>query len=143
MPGSRCPIMASPADPHGSAEQHVWLLRAWHLAVLRLAVTRDNAERLGVLAIANEIDRLGRRQEDGSGFHFFRRTSLEVCAAVLRQHESDQIILRHYLAQIEDVRLRRALAAALDVPEEKPNSAKSRLRPNSDLWRGLSSRSAS
>jgi hypothetical protein len=34
-------------------------LRAWQLAMLRFAVTLDNADRLAVMAIANEIDRLG------------------------------------------------------------------------------------
>ena len=36
-----------------------WLagtLRAWHLAILRYAVTLDNADRLAVLRIAREID---------------------------------------------------------------------------------------
>ena len=33
-------------------------LRAWHLAILRYAVTLDNADRLAVLRIAREIDGL-------------------------------------------------------------------------------------
>ena len=33
-------------------------LRAWHLAILRFAVTLDNADRLAVLRIAHEIDGL-------------------------------------------------------------------------------------
>jgi hypothetical protein len=56
----------------GDAETHAALLRAWHLAILRLALTRDNADRLGVLAIANEIDRLGQQHQAGIGFSFFR-----------------------------------------------------------------------
>jgi hypothetical protein len=140
MPGNRCATIASPVDSRSSDERHAWLLRAWHLALLRLALTRDNADRLGVLAIANEIDRLGDRLDDGSGFRFFRRTSLELCAAVLRQQEDDQIILKGYLAQIGDVRLCRALAAALDIPQQKANWVKNRPKPKSDLWRGLSSR---
>src|SRR6267378_852492 len=34
-------------------------LRAWQLAILRFAVTLDNADRLAIMAIAREIDRLG------------------------------------------------------------------------------------
>ena len=35
-------------------------LRAWQLGILRFAVTLDNADRLAVMAIASEIDRLDR-----------------------------------------------------------------------------------
>ena len=42
---------------HGS-EWHARTLRAWQLAMLRFAVTLDNADRLAVMAIAAEIDRL-------------------------------------------------------------------------------------
>jgi hypothetical protein len=38
-------------------------LRAWHLALLRFAVTLDNADRLAVLMIAAEIDGLGAKQD--------------------------------------------------------------------------------
>ena len=39
-------------------EWYAGTLRAWHLAILRYAVTLDNADRLAVLRIAREIDRL-------------------------------------------------------------------------------------
>jgi hypothetical protein len=38
-------------------EWHAKTLRAWQLAILRFAVTLDNADRLAVLMIASEIDR--------------------------------------------------------------------------------------
>jgi len=41
------------------------MLRSGHLAILRFAVTRDNAYRLDLLAAAREIDRLGGSHEDG------------------------------------------------------------------------------
>jgi hypothetical protein len=46
-------------------------LRAWQLAILRFAVTRDDADRLAVMAIANEVDRLGpaRSGRGTLGFH--------------------------------------------------------------------------
>ena len=46
--------------PQDSPKWHEAMLRTWHLAMLRFAVTRDHADRLGVLAAANEIDRQGR-----------------------------------------------------------------------------------
>ena len=121
-------------------ERHAGLLRAWHLAILRFALTRENADRLGVLAIANEIDRLGRLGDIRPDFSFFRRTSAELCAAIPRHQDGDDAVLNRYLAEIDDARLHRALAAALDVPPPKPDLVRKPLRPNRDLWRGLPSR---
>ena len=128
-------------NQHGLLDrQHAALLRAWHLAVLRLALTRDNADRLGVFAIANEIDRFGRQHETGAGFSFFRRTSNELCAAIVQPGDGDDVVLSRYLAQIDDARLQRVLAAALEVPQQMPDRTRSRARPHHDLWRGLPSR---
>jgi hypothetical protein len=52
-------------------EWYAKTLRAWQLAILRFAVTLDNADRLAVLAIASEIDRLGPRHGGKPGFSFF------------------------------------------------------------------------
>lgn len=117
-------------------------LRAWQLAMLRFAVTQDNADRLAVMAIANEIDRLGRERDDKPDFGFFRRTSAELCAAILQPNELTSTLLHQYLARIDDDRLKRAFAAAIEadqtttspVPVTKP------FRRDSRLWRGLSSR---
>jgi hypothetical protein len=127
----------------GSIERHAGLLRAWHLAILRFTLTRDNADRLGVFAIANEIDRLGRQHQAGEGFSFFRKASTELCAAILRQQEGDDAVLGGYLAQIDDIRLHRALAAALDIQPRQPDLARKRPGPNRDLWKGLSRRAIS
>src|SRR5262245_45115681 len=67
------------------SDERAELLRAWHLAILRFAVTHASADRLGVLAIANQIDRLGRPDKTSEGFRFFRKTSAELCAAIFRQ----------------------------------------------------------
>jgi hypothetical protein len=48
-----------------------------------LAVTLDRADRLVVMAIATEIDRLDPQQQGKPDFKFFRRTSAELCAAIL------------------------------------------------------------
>src|SRR6266853_2256415 len=64
------PTRMSPAV-HG-IEGHARTLRAWHLAVLRYAVTLDYADRLAVLRIAHEIDRFELRQDGKADFDFFR-----------------------------------------------------------------------
>ena len=120
-------------------ERHAALLRAWHLAILRCSLTRDNADRLGVLAIANEIDRLSQRHQTEPSFSFFRRTSAELCAAMQRQQKGAEDILNRYFAQVEDVRLHRALAAAFEIPQRRRGPTK-RIKPSYDLWRGLPSR---
>ena len=126
----------------GSVEWQARLLRAWHLAILRLAVTRDPADRQGVFEIATQLDKLG-QYEVVSGFRFFREASAKLCAAMLRNGDGDDVVLRRYLAQIGDVRLHRAIAVALEAPAPVPNSARKRATPSSELWRGLPSRSSS
>jgi hypothetical protein len=123
-----------------SVEWHARMLCAWHLAILRFAVTLDNADRLNILAIANEIDRLGQQDEDKRNFGFFRKTSSELCAAILQSGEPADVILRQYLARIDDVRLRRALAAALEIERREPAVAERRSKPGTGLWKGLPSR---
>jgi hypothetical protein len=100
------------SDIHGMA----WFadtLRAWHLAMLRFALTLDNADRLAVLRIAREIDRLHPRQDDSTAFDFFRRTSAELCAAMLQPNEGTSAILQQYLVRLDDDRLKRSFAAAI------------------------------
>ena len=120
-------------------EQHERNLRAWHLAILRFAVTRDDTDRLVIPAIAQELDRCG-RQEHESEFRFFRRTSVELCLAIFQHEETASAVLRHYLAQIDEPRLKRALAAALGMPEADTAPTRRRPKPDQDLFRGLPSR---
>jgi len=128
-------------EAHGTA----WLagtLRAWHLALLRYAVTLDNADRLAALRIAREIDGLYPRQEGSTEFEFFRRISAELCAAILSPNEQPPTLLQKYLAQLDDDRLKRAFAATIGAsqpPAVPPISRPARRR--NDLWKGLSSRS--
>lgn len=118
------------------------MLRAWHLAMLRFAITRDNADRLGVFAIANEIDGLGRGhvRHEKPHFGFFGKTSSELCAAILKRDEAADKILRLYLAQIDDAQLKRALAAVLEIEPSNRTEEKRRSKIASSLWRGLPSR---
>ena len=118
-------------------EWHAKTLRAWQLALLRLAVTLDNADRLAVLAIAAEMDGLDPLQDGRPSFGFFRRTSAELCAAILQPNEHSSTLLRQYL---DDERLGRAFAAAIESDQSKVFSGGKPIRPDSGLWRGLSSR---
>src|SRR5450631_4790298 len=118
-------------------EWHARTLRAWQLAFLRFAVTLDNADRLAVLAIAAEMDGLDPLQDGRLSFGFFRRTSAELCAAILQPNEHSSTLLRQYL---EDERLGRAFAAAIESDQSKVFSGGKPIRPDSGLWRGLSSR---
>jgi hypothetical protein len=42
---------------------------------------------LAVIGIADEIDQLGPRRDASADFEFFRRTSVELCAAILQPNE--------------------------------------------------------
>jgi hypothetical protein len=54
--------------------------------------------------------------------------------------DSADVMLRQYLARINDFPLKRALAAALEIEPASPTSVTRRSKPATDLWRGLSSR---
>jgi hypothetical protein len=103
-------------------------------------VTLDNADRLAVLRIAREVDGLYPRQDVSGDFKFFRRTSAELCAAIL-QNEPASAVLQLYLARIDDARLKRAIAAAIDAGQPPLVPVSQRVRPHKNLWKGLSSRS--
>jgi hypothetical protein len=128
--------------PQGSGEWHGRMLRAWQLALLRFAVTLDNVDQMNVMAIAKEMDRGGREHKDEADFSFFRKTSADLCTSILRQNESADAILRQYLARIEDARVKRAFASAIEM-DQAPTDRKRRNDNKSDsgLWRGLSPRS--
>jgi hypothetical protein len=115
-------------------------LRAWQLAMLRFAVTLDDADRLAVMAIASEIDRLGPERGGQPDFGFFRRSSAELCAAILQPNELAATLLHRHLARIDDDRLRRAFAAAIEADRTKTSSVTKPSKRGSRLWRGLPSR---
>jgi hypothetical protein len=124
------------------AEWSARTLRAWQLAILRFAVTLDNADRLAVMAIANEIDGLGVQHGGKPDFSFFRRTSAELCAAILRPNELTTALLRQYLARIDDDRLKRVFAATIDADQPKLSLISKPFKRDSGLWRGLLPRSS-
>jgi hypothetical protein len=111
------------------------LLRVWQLAVLRFAVTREDGDRLHVLALAGEVDRSGATTE--GSFCFFRRTTAELCHAICGHDEHAEAIVRGFQAQIDDPRLRRAFEAAVAMGGTKPVIVASRTEPSEDIWKGL------
>ena len=121
-------------------EDHHRLLCAWQLAMLRFAVTRSDADRLNVAALAAELDRLGGRRCGEDSLHFFRRTSSHLCAAIDGQGQDAEATLNCFCKQIDEPRLRLAFAAAVGLARSKP--ARSRPQPKRDpnLFRGLPSR---
>lgn len=123
-------------------EWHARTLRAWQLAMLRFVVTLDNADRLAVMAIAIEIDRLGSEQEGKPNFGFFRRTSAELCAAILQPNDLAAAVLREYLARMDDGRLKRAFAAAIEAARPTASSAAKLPKRDKNLWKGLAPRAS-
>ncbi|WP_454620599.1 hypothetical protein [Bradyrhizobium cenepequi] len=119
-------------------EWHGRVLRAWQLALLRFAVTLDHADRLNIMAIAAEIDRGGRRYEEQANFSFFRKISAELCTSILRQNDAADANLRQHLERIDDPRLKRAFASAVEI-DTAPRPVRT-AKVNNGLWRGLASR---
>jgi hypothetical protein len=123
-----------------------WLdrnVREWLLLLLRFAITQQPSDRSAACGMAEQLDSLG-TQGPPSAFHFFRRTSEEVCRAivVVEDSQSDGVLRRH-LARIDDPRLRRAFQAAVGVcqkPERVLYLAKGKERKHGDLWKGLRTR---
>ena len=90
-------------------------VKEWLLALLRFSVTLEPVDRAAVMALADEMDRLGftSRKPD---FSFFLRTTAEVCNAVADWEQAGRKqILRKHLARIDDPRLRRAFRAVFDL----------------------------
>jgi hypothetical protein len=93
------------------------MVRAWHLAILCFAVTRNSADRLGIFAIAGEIDGLGEHREQKAQFGFFCKMSAELCDSILWQSETSAATLQQYLTRIDDARLQRTFAAAIGIDQ--------------------------
>lgn len=99
-------------------------VREWLLALLRFAVTLEPAERATVLALADEMDRLGFVAKKPE-FSFFLRTSTDICHAVADCDRAGrkEILWRH-VARIDEPRLRRAFAAVFDLESQEVEPAR-------------------
>jgi hypothetical protein len=127
-----------------SDRRHDKALRAWQLALLRFAITTDNADRLALLAIAMELDAPGARSSARPAFKFFYNASVELCQAIINpQHPTSGAVLQRHLARCDDERLRRTFAAALSIDILRAKPPVRPLKQKNDLWRGLSRRSVS
>lgn len=126
-----------------SPERHAKTLRAWHLALLRFALTLEDSDRQFVAVAAREIDQTGFTSGGGrQDFRYFRTLSEELCRAVAEQAAAPSPGLCSYIAKIEDTRIRRAFAAAMGI-DDRPNTVSKPSKSREILWRGLSPRSAS
>lgn len=117
-------------------ERHRKLLHAWQLAVLRYTVTLNDADRLNVLALAAEVDRLDGRLDESS-LHFFRRTSVDLCAALLTRCGDADAVIRRFHAELDEPRLKAAFAAAAGIAVADQVAAKRAQKRDAALFRGL------
>jgi hypothetical protein len=118
------------------------MVREWLLLLLRFAITRQPSDRSAVCVMAEHLDSLG-RQWTPSAFHFFHRTSEEVCRAIVAGDGENESIIRRHIARIDNLRLQRAFLAAVGLPtisKQVQRSANQRRQRSRDLWKGLPSR---
>lgn len=115
-------------------------VQEWLFAVLRFAITLEQADRAAVLAVAAEMDRCGSASA-GSRFTFFVRTSVKLCDAIVAKDDPEAIAtLRVHLRKIEHLTLRRAFEAVLDIKSVPKKRRSPVIRSRENLWKGLSAR---
>jgi hypothetical protein len=74
-------------------------------------------------------------------FGFFRKTSTELCEAILQPDETAaETMLRQFLARIDYARLKCALTSAIGADRPEHTSGKPRSGFDNAIWRGLHSR---
>lgn len=112
-------------------------IRAWLLALLRYAITLDDADRLAALAAASGIDKSDPRRS--GDFQFFHRTSVRLCDAVADPVRGNMDAVRCHLNRMSDERMKRAFAAVLDLDRTVAQSAAKASRGSQryGLWKGL------
>jgi hypothetical protein len=140
--------VASPIHPSSTMARELrspdsteLLVREWLLLLLRFAITRQPSDRSAVCAMAEQLDSPG-QQVRPSAFRFFRRTSEEVCRAIVAGDGENESIIRRYIARIDDSRLQRAFLAAVGlptIPRHVRRSATNGRQRSQDLWKGLPS----
>jgi hypothetical protein len=113
-------------------------IRDWLLAVLRFAVTLEQCDRVAVMGLAAEMDRLGSGRS-ASSFGFFTRTTTNFCACIVAKGQFEKAAeLRLHIKRINDDRLQRAFEAVLFDQHIEP--ARSKEMDREDLWKGLAVR---
>lgn len=105
--------------------------------MLRFAITRNDADRASLLAMANELDRPQLTADLGS-FAFFRTTTVELCTAIAGTHNEQRVkILRRHFNHIGNLRLRAALEAATGLKEVDHIPSVRPRHHRAYLWKGL------
>jgi hypothetical protein len=109
--------------------------------LLRFAITRAEDDHAAAIAIAREMDSLGRvRQSEVPGF--FLRASSDVCNAIARPDDPQSLrILKSHVQCMEDDRLKKSFRAAVDLAEVASTSIERAQRRSgrANLWSGLRS----
>ena len=109
----------------------------WLFAILRFAVTRKQTDRVAVIAVARQMDRLGARSGE-TQFGFFVRRSVEFCDAIADEDHPERLAsLRRQMKAIDDARLRRAFEAVLEIDQAETTPRRPSRRNPEDLFKGL------
>jgi hypothetical protein len=121
----------------GIRYQYSFEIRRWLFAILRFAITLEQADRAAVLAVAAEMDRAGSPSSRGR-FAFFVRTSIQLCDAMIAGNCPESVAtLRVFLGRIDHLPLRRAFEAVLDIKPSRPDRRDLLRRRRDNLWKGL------
>jgi hypothetical protein len=107
--------------------RHTWpesrKVRDWLFVILRFAVTLEPADRAAVMALAEQMDRLGYCGPH-RGFSFFVRTSTMFCDGIVASDDPEKFSdLRRCLSKIDDHRLRWAFEAVLRIERIRSKAA--------------------
>jgi hypothetical protein len=125
--------MVGETDPSERLER----IEDWLFAILRFAITRHPADRTAIMARAADMDRPGGELTQ-KGFSYFVTTSGKVCDAIAGEERARVAVLYRYLHEIGNDRLRRALAAALNIERPVRTRVGKLGGQHSDgLWEGL------
>src|SRR5262245_62123671 len=132
----RLPYLAAACALSDAGDAQDWGARQvseWLLLLLRFAVTSEARDQSAALAFADEIDARG-LQWRPSAPTFFRRTTMEVCKAIITLDDPNRTaILKRHLGRIDNPVLKRAFRAAVNI-DERTASSEHNAR---DLWFGL------
>lgn len=110
-------------------------VREWLLLLLRFAITQDPKDADAATSAANVIDSLG-LERGASAPTFFRRTNDDVCRAIVALDDPKrEAVLKEHLKRIDDVRLKAAFRAVLDIEKRSSPGVSSNKRR--DLWTSL------
>jgi hypothetical protein len=104
-----------PAPARKAMPEELDKIADWLFAAPRLAVTRKQPDRVSIMTVARQMDRLGARSGI-TQLEFFGRKSAEFWDAIAGEDQPERLAnLRRQMKAINDARLRRALGAVLEI----------------------------